>query len=294
MYEADEPRRAADESQPSRPSGAEQMAPPKSNLYNKLEQIGEEAESGATKIGSLQRHFDYWFSIFDLIWLKPSEITQKAAYEFSRVASETPSDPMVYWKTAEEYLWGPSSETVRNAAHLMWEAAGHQPEQALNYWLAGQKYIGSLVAVARKVTGLTIISDPASLGALIDAFSPAAYLRRVEQLAERMAEDAELPAAVFPHDFWLAAERYILVLIASVAYSANSHLEAVNKLTATFRGFSPEQYLQAIREAAYDIWKSTGAQPGKSLHFWLEAERKYLQDIADGRTPPLGPNSPPG
>lgn len=174
----------------------------------------------------------------------------------------------------------------------MWKAAGDQPGQALSYWLAAQKYVGSLVAVARKVTGGTIV-NPALLGTLIDAFSPAAYLRLVQQLAKHMAEDAELSAAVSPHDFWLAAERYILVIIASTAYSVNSLLDAANKLAATFREFSPGQYLQAVREAAYYLWEAAGSQPGKSLSFWLEAERKYLQAIAEGRTSPPTPNSPP-
>lgn len=163
----------------------------------------------------------------------------------------------------------------------MWEVAGSQPGEGLSYWLAAEKYIGSLVAVARKVTGWTM-PNQAWLATLIDAFSPAAYLRRVEQLAKRMAEDAEFPAPALPHDFWLASERYILVLIASVAHSANSLLDAANKLTATFRGFSPEQYLQTVREAAYYIWETAGAQPGKPLIFWLEAEEKYLKGIAEG------------
>jgi hypothetical protein len=267
------------------------MAPPRSNLSNPLDEMEEQAKSGGRQVQSLQRHFDYWFSLVDLVWLKPGELTQKVAYEFWRAAGENPGDPMIYWKTAEEHLWGPGRESVRNAAHLMWEVAGSQPGEALSYWLAAEKYIGSLVAVARQVTGSTI-PNQASLGTLIDAFSPAAYLRLVEQLAERMAEDAEFPPAVLPHDFWLAAERHVLVLIASAAHSVNSLLDAANKLTATLRDFRPERYLQPIREAAYYLWEAAGAQTGKSLSFWLEAEQEYLKNIAEGTKSPAGPTPP--
>lgn len=84
MYEADDPLRPTEEGQPCRPTGSEQVAPARSKLANPSDEMAEQAKSNEWQVHSLQRHYDYWFSLVDVVWLKPAEVTQKMAYELWR------------------------------------------------------------------------------------------------------------------------------------------------------------------------------------------------------------------
>jgi hypothetical protein len=77
-------------------------------------------------------------------------------------------------------------------------------------------------------------------------------------------------------DFWLAAEKHVLILTAAALRSGSSSAEAANAPATILSVFSWASHLKLIERFAYCIWEQTGQQSGYALDNWLAAEKQVL------------------
>lgn len=75
-------------------------------------------------------------------------------------------------------------------------------------------------------------------------------------------------------DFWLAAEKHVLVLTAAVFI--NSSPKTGDALSPLLSALSGATHLQLIEGIAHSIWEQEGRQIGSALDHWLAAEKQVL------------------
>jgi hypothetical protein len=111
--------------------------------------------------------------------------------------------------------------------------------------------------------------------------------KRVRELAYMMWEAAgdQKGAAM---DFWLAAERHVLTVMRTGMGTSASESGPQCALTRELMFGSSSAYIDRVRESAYALWASSGEEYGRSLDFWLEAERRVLEAMTatEGYTAP--------
>lgn len=94
-------------------------------------------------------------------------------------------------------------------------------------------------------------------------------------------------------DCWLAAERHVYAMMRAAAAPGNTNTH--NHWARQMATLTPDAYLERIRTAAYFLWEAAGHQYGRSLDYWIEAERSVLltlramaQGYEDGRAESAG------
>jgi hypothetical protein len=169
-------------------------------------------------------------------------------------------------------------EMVAEVASVAWESAGKQAGNALDFWLAAERYVRGMTAMVARAPWWPFLDE--------EAFSrmresSAVYFMRIRELAHLMWQ-AGGDQCGSPLDIWLAAERHILVVMASAIRTTGSATEAGAALARAFRTFSPVAHLDCIRETAYLMWEEAGRQSGNALEDWLNAEEEVLNSLTNG------------
>ena len=193
--------------------------------------------------------------------LSPFEMTQKLA-ELTASA---------YWE-AEAEVWGPDREFISEVARSFWVTAGTPPGMDISFWVAAKKYVASLIALATP--------SRTSPDNLMGIFSPEAYFRRVEDLAQAMSRRSGQQGTTNSLDFWLSAEKHILTMLAGAAAAAQTLQDAISYLTEIC-DLSNEEYLRRIEQNAYHIWEGADRPFGAALKYWLEGEQAILAGIRE-------------
>ena len=209
-----------------------------------------------------------WTEFYSTLALTPVEMTQQLA-ELTASA---------YWE-AEAKVWAPNRELISEVARSFWVTAGTPPGMDISFWVAAQKYVASLIGLA--------IPSRTSPDNLMDIFSPEAYFRRVQDLAQAMSRRSGQQFMTPPDAFWLSAENHILTMLAGMAAAAWTLQDAISYLTE-IRDLSIEEYLRRIEENAYYIWEGAGGSFDNALKYWLESEQAILARIRErprGRRP---------
>ena len=188
---------------------------------------------------------------------------------------------------------------IRNLAYHIWLSAENGFSRALDFWVMAEQMVIEMTAdSARRANTAaasaveTAASWPSALRAL--------YLYRVRELARGMWS-ASTDQRDRSMDYWLAAEKHLRLLMESAARTAGARLGREEAMVEAFETFSPANYLEQIRETAYQLWETAGRQYGSALDFWLAAETKIMESLAAGGTtttsedanPPERPNRNP-
>jgi hypothetical protein len=187
---------------------------------------------------------------------------------------------------------------VNNLAYHLWISAGREYGRALEFWMMAEQMVWELALASARLSGSAVEAGTAA--ELTAPAIAAKSVRRIRELAYSMwqAAGAEWGRAV---DYWLAAERHITTMLmvpGAVAEPSNakplkdelldagpvdaepSDLDAERNTQPVSNRFSAEEYLNAIRRDAYDMWEKAGRQYGENaLAFWLEAERQMLHRL---------------
>jgi hypothetical protein len=205
-----------------------------------------------------------WVEFYSTLALSPVEMTQKFAE----------STASAYWeaeaKIASE-VWAANGEFISEVARSFWVTAETPVGMDISFWVAAKNYVASLIALA--------IPSRTSPDSLMDIFSPEAYFRRVQDLAQAMSRRSGQQSMTPPEAFWVSAENHILTMLAGVAAAARTLQDASYYLTEIL-DLSIESYLRRIEENAYYIWQRAHRPPfGAALNHWLESERAILDEI---------------
>ncbi len=179
---------------------------------------------------------------------------------------------------------GKLDEQIRDLAYHMWESAGHEYGRALDYWLISEQMVREMALLTAKWARSSL-----AMGAGGDAPTSQEvsdrYLNYVRDLAYAMWESADKHVG-WTMDFWLSAERHVRTMMVAAARTAGSTVGADKTVSQAFEAFSADAYLERIRRTAYSMWEAAGRQYGRSLDFWLAAERQVLQSMS--APPPAG------
>ena len=166
---------------------------------------------------------------------------------------------------------------IRNLAYDIWRSAEYEFGNALDFWAMAEQMVVEMTAdSARRASAATAAvletatAWPSALRAL--------YLYRLRELAHNMWE-AGSEQRDRSLDYWLAAEKHLRLLSESAARTANARMGEDNSLADAFERFSPANYLEQIRQVAYQLWETAGQQYGSALDFWLAAEQKTLDSL---------------
>lgn len=166
---------------------------------------------------------------------------------------------------------------IRNLAYDIWRSAENQFGHALDFWAMAEQMVVEMTAdSARRASAATATiletatAWPSALRAL--------YLYRLRELAHNMWETGT-EQRDRSMDYWLAAEKHLRLLSEAAVRTANARMGEDNPLADTLERFSPANYLEQIRQLAYQLWETTGQQYGSALDFWLEAEQKTLDAL---------------
>lgn len=176
---------------------------------------------------------------------------------------------------------------VAEVASVAWESAGKQSGRALDFWLAAERYVRGMTAMVARTPWWPFL-DEGVLTGMRD--SSAVYFKRIRELAHLMWQ-AGGEQIGSPLDIWLAAERHILVVMASAIRSASSAAVAGDTLARAFGTFSPVAHIDLIRLTAYQMWELAGRHHGHALDDWLDAEEAVLNRLMRAPEPT---NPPPG
>ncbi len=182
---------------------------------------------------------------------------------------------------------------IRNLAYHIWQSAGNEFGRGLDFWLMAERMVIELAADSVRLANTAATSAveatstwPTTLRSL--------YFYRVRDLARHMwlASNEQQERSL---DYWLAAEKHLRLLMNSTARTAGASLGTEEVLARTFEAFSPADYLEQIRKAAYQLWEAAGRQYGSAFDFWLAAEEKMAGSLASSETATRSENvSPPG
>lgn len=168
---------------------------------------------------------------------------------------------------------------IRNLAYHIWQTAGRDfGHTALDFWaMAERMVIELMVASVRRASAATAAT--VETAAVWPSALRALYRYRVRELARGMwAASAEQRDRSL--DYWLAAEKHLRLLAESAARTAGATLGSEEALARTLETFSPADYLEQIRKAAYYLWETAENQHQSALDFWLAAEIRLMDSLA--------------
>ncbi len=153
-------------------------------------------------------------------------------------------------------------------------SAGEQYGTAMDCWLMAENMILETMAATTKIVGAALDTTVSSTRQFW-AVPTEVPTERIRELAHLMWEGAgrQQGAAM---DFWLAAERHVLTVMRTGMSTSTSDSDTQNELVRELMVGSTAAYMDRVRELAYGLWESAGAEYGRSLDFWLEAERQVL------------------
>ncbi|MDG4594854.1 MAG: DUF2934 domain-containing protein [Candidatus Contendobacter sp.] len=170
---------------------------------------------------------------------------------------------------------------IRNLAYHLWQTAGREFGQtALDFWAMAERMVVEMtVDSIRRANAAT--ATAVENAAVWPSALRALYHYRVRELAQGMwAASAEQRDRAL--DFWLAAEQHLRLLAESAARTAGTALGREETLARTFEMFSPADYLEQIRKAAYQLWETAENRHQSALKFWLAAENQFMESLAAG------------
>jgi len=166
-----------------------------------------------------------------------------------------------------------TEQRIRDLAQPLWESASQPYNMALDFWIMAEQMV---VDLSRAATHLHL-----DISKQVPPFVPSwlpntAPVDRVRALANTMWEAAGHNYET-AQDCWLAAEQHVYAMIRAAAVPENSN--AHNHWARQMATLTPDDYLERIRTAAYFLWEAAGHQYGRSLDYWIEAERSVLQTL---------------
>lgn len=165
-------------------------------------------------------------------------------------------------------------EKIRKLAQPLWVSAGEQYGTALDCWLMAENMVLETMTATTKVVGATWDTTVSSSRQFWE-LPTEVPTERIRELAYLMweATGRQHGAAA---DFWLAAERHVLTVMRTGVAVAASENDKHGTVVRELMLGSSATYMQRVRELAYSLWESAGAEYGRSMDFWLEAERQVL------------------
>jgi len=177
-------------------------------------------------------------------------------------------------------------ERIRQLAQPLWLSAGEQYGTAMDCWLMAENMVLETMAATTKIVGATLDTAVSSTRQFWE-IPTEVPTERIRELAQLMWEAAGRQQGA-TLDFWLAAERHVVTVMRSGMSGPTSENSPGNELVKELLLGSSAAYLDRVRELAHDLWVSAGEEYGRSLDFWLEAERQVLETIASsaGFVPP--------
>jgi hypothetical protein len=179
---------------------------------------------------------------------------------------------------------------IRHLAYHIWQTAGRDFSQtALDFWAMAERMVIELTADSVRRAN-TATASAVENAAAWPAALRALYLYRVRELARDMwgASTEQRDRSM---DYWLAAEKHLRLLTESATRAAGARLGREEALVKTFEAFSPADYLEQIRQTAYQLWETAENQHQSALDYWLAAENRFLESLATGQTAPTSPSA---
>jgi hypothetical protein len=164
---------------------------------------------------------------------------------------------------------------IRRLAYSLWRSAGGDFGQtALNFWAMAEQMVLELTVDSVRRANPAITSTLENAATWPSALR-ALYLYRVRELARCMwftsAEQRDRSM-----DCWLAAEKHLRLLTELATRTADASLSKEEAIAKTFETFSPANYLEQIRKAAYQFWETVENQYHSAFDFWLAAENRII------------------
>lgn len=176
---------------------------------------------------------------------------------------------------------------VRRLAYHIWASAEQHYGRAIDFWVMAEQMVGEVAAVTKRMTDMATGQSKRGDAEQGQSVNPAdvveAHSEQVRELAHAMWENAE-QGLEYSLDFWLAAERHARAIAEAALRTAGATVGAERVVAQAFQSFSPDHYLERIRRTAYYMWEAAGGHFGRSLDFWLAAERQVLRSMASSRT----------
>lgn len=169
-------------------------------------------------------------------------------------------------------------DRVRNLALHMWTSDGKDHRRALDFWVMAEQMVWELATATARLSGTAIGQAAATTERAAPWMAPG-YLEQIRMLSYAMWEAAGRQVEQTA-DFWLAAERHILIRTMCAKGREEGDPTSARTGTGADRSpepFSPQLYLDQIRTLAYYMWEAAGRHYGDALEFWLAAERQYLE-----------------
>ena len=179
---------------------------------------------------------------------------------------------------------------IRDLAYHIWQTAGRDFSQtALDFWAMAERMVIELTADSIRRANAATTTAVENAAAWPSALR-ALYHYRVRELARDMwgASTEQRDRSM---DYWLAAEKHLRLLTESATRAAGARLGREEALVKTFETFSPADYLEQIRQTAYQLWETAENQHQSALDFWLAAENRFLESLAASGTAPASPNA---
>lgn len=180
-----------------------------------------------------------------------------------------------------------TQEQVRRLAYHIWASAEQHYGRSIDFWVMAEQMVGEMAAVTKRMRTIAMAQSEQDKSQQRHVVTPAdlvaAHADQVRQLAHIMWENAEKRAG-YTMDFWLAAERHTRAIAEAAMRTAGANVGAERVVAQAFQAFSPDHYHERIRRTAYYMWEAAGGHYGRSLDFWLAAERQVLQSMASLRT----------
>jgi hypothetical protein len=164
-------------------------------------------------------------------------------------------------------------DRIRQLAKPLWVSAGEQYGTALDCWLMAENMILETMAATTKIVGAALDTSVSARKQFWEVPTEVPT-ERVRELAYLMWEAAGRQHGAAT-DFWLAAERHVLTVMRT-GMGAAADADTPNVLAKELLLGSSAAYLDRVRELAHSIWLSAGQECGRSLDFWLDAERRVL------------------
>ncbi|HRD66938.1 MAG TPA: DUF2934 domain-containing protein [Candidatus Competibacter sp.] len=166
---------------------------------------------------------------------------------------------------------------IRNFAYDMWRSAGNEFGRALDFWVMAEQMVIEITADSARRASAAAASVIETAAAWPSALR-ALYLYRIRELAHCMWSTST-EQRDRSMDYWLAAEKHLRLLTESATRVTSASLGQEEALIKMIETFSPANYLEQIRETAYQLWETAGRQYGSALDFWLAAETKILDSL---------------
>ncbi len=159
-------------------------------------------------------------------------------------------------------------------AQQMWDSAARPYGMALDFWLMAEKMLLEAATTVAKMQNIAM-STP-RLPNFTEWPTFAAPVEQTQALAECMRKAAGHQIAL-GQDYWMAAAKHVFAVqraLESVAGAPDGSKtkQLVNELAA----LPPQDYLERIRQRAYESWEKAGARYGTPFEHWLKAEQDML------------------